>query len=175
MRARTTARRTTAGGATARRRATTGAGLALGLVGMLALGAAVPAAAQAVPDPLPTVRPDPILPDPVLPWPPAPPLAWEVELAGAWRSPTWSQAAGRITAVVQLDCGDRLGVRPPRYYVQLVPEDGRAGAAVMPPPVACGVAHTFTWDEKAGKFHLMLAKASTDRGTLRGKVAVRTP
>jgi len=174
MRARsTTAGSTTTGRTRARR--TAPLAVALGLTGVLALGVAVPAAAQAVPDPLPTVRPDPVLPGPVLPWPPSPPLAWEVELTGAWRSPTWSQGAGQITAVVQLDCGDALGVRPPRYYVQLVPEDGRAGAAVMPPSVACGVAHTFTWDEKAGRYHLMLAKASTDRGTLRGKVAVRTP
>lgn len=120
------------------------------------------------------VVPGPVVPDPVQPGPVRPPLAWEVELKDGWRSPSWKQSTRGVSAAVHLDCGNVVGIRLPRYWVQLVPEDGRMRPAVMPDPVPCGVTHTFTWDEPAGAFHLLLTKVSNDGVVLRGKAAVRT-
>jgi len=155
----------------------------IGIAAVLAAGA--PAAAVVAPAPRPTagpIVPGPVIPGPIVPGPiepgpivPGRPLAWEVELKDTWRSPTWSQPAGRITAAVHLDCGDVIGIRLPQYHVRLVAEDGRFEPAVMPTPVACGVTHRFTWVDVAGKYHLRLDKATAEGATLRGKAAVVTP
>lgn len=142
---------------------------------VVALAAGLTTAVPAVAGP-PTegIGPGPVIPGPEVPRPTQPPLAWEVELKDGWRSPSWTQRTDGVTAVVHLDCGDGLGAARPQYWVQLVAKDGRPGPAVMPPAVDCGVTHTFTWDEPAGEFYLLLNKVDVDGTVLRGKAAVRT-
>ncbi|MCC2334135.1 hypothetical protein [Cellulomonas wangsupingiae] len=144
-----------------RRRAarTTAGAAALGITAVLAAGA--PAAGGTGPEPPPPAEPAQV-------------LQWPVELKGTWSSPTWAQAAGRTTVVVELDCGNPVGARPPQYYVQLMPHD-RMVPMVMPQPVPCGVPHALTGDQLAGTYHVFLAKASGDGAVLRGKVEVATP
>ncbi|UZN04073.1 hypothetical protein [Cellulomonas sp. S1-8] len=133
-----------------------------GMVAVMIAGA--PASAQVTPEPGPTIGP--ILPGPT--------LGWRVALRDTWTSPTWAQRAGRTTVTVHLDCGGAIGIRLPQYYVKVVAE-GRIEPAVMPRPVPCGVTHTFTGNQPAGKYHLFLAKATSDAATLVGKAAVQTP